>query len=178
MALEIPSSNYSIKNFLIFGFILLGVSVWFINDGYNPNSNYYKKEMEKGEGQPTLDLKINRATPFLTGAFAIYCFVSMALLKKRKIVADDNGLQIDGKTAIPYSAITKLDKRNFQEKGYFILFFQENGSERALKFSDKHYDKLGLLLDEIISKAGGQNANAGDETASLPDTDSPDENTV
>lgn len=148
MAIEAPLSKYKKQNFLIIAAVLIGAGLWFAYDGY-----VNKKFIEKNtvDGVPNSTLNFNRkAPPFMIGAgilLGVYFFV----VKGKKLTADENEL-ISGSVRIPYDAIEKVNKTNFDSKGYFILTYKDNGQEKDLKVSDRTYDNLPAVLDHIVAK--------------------------
>ena len=71
----------------------------------------------------------------------------------KKIIADENELVINGKQKIAYSAIQQINKTHFESKGYFIVGYKTaDGSDAEITISNKNYDDLGAVLDELVSK--------------------------
>ena len=149
MAIEAPLSKYKKKNMLIFMAILIGVGIWFYYDGH-----YNKKFIEKNmvDGKPNSTLNFNRKSPpYFVGAgiiLGIYFFI----VKGKKIIADDNTLNT-GKETIAYNTIEKINKTNFDSKGYFIVTYTDSGGQsKDVKLSDRNYDNLPAVLDQIVAK--------------------------
>ena len=83
---------------------------------------------------------------------ALLFIVRFGILKNKKIVAGDTGL-VTEKQTISYDSIEKIDKTHFDSKGYFIITYKNaDDGESQLKISDKNYDNLGAVLDELITK--------------------------
>ena len=150
MAVVAPLSRYKRNNFIIYISVCLVGVIWFAYDGYF--SKAFISKHTDAEGRPEFTLTLNRvAPPFLLAGAAFFggWFYAAA---KRRIVADDTGLTVPGRGAIPYDAIEKIDKTHFEKKGHFTLFYRLNGSEAQLKLSDLQYDKLPEVLDLIVAK--------------------------
>lgn len=149
MAIEAPLSKYKKQNFLIIAAILIGIGGWFAYDGYKNEKFIQKHTLEDGTPDSTLNFN-RKAPPFMIGAgilIGIYFFV----VKGKKLVADDNQL-IAGSTTIAYDAIEKVNKTHFDKKGFFVITYSQDGQSKELKLSDRTYDNLGAVLDQIVSK--------------------------
>ena len=148
MVITAPYSKYKKTNLQIFITMLLVAAVWFFYDGRN--EDFIKNHTI--EGQPDGTLVFNQKSPpyFLGGAIALG--VLLFVIKDRKIVLDDDKITAPGKS-VNISQIEKIDKTNFKDKGYFILTYKNGTSGSAdWKISDKSYDNLSAMLDEIIKK--------------------------
>ncbi len=151
MAITAPLSKYKKQTYLIWMAILIGFGVYCVYDGYFNDD--FKVKHSDAEGNPDSTLTFNRkAPPFLIGAgvvLGIYFFA----ISGRKIVAEDNELIINDKEKITYDSIEKIDKTNFKSKGYFVIMYKEpGGREVNLKISDRKYDNLEAVLNEVVSK--------------------------
>jgi len=148
MAIEAPLSNYKKKNILIIAAVLIGVGAWFAYDGYK-NEGFIKEHTIDGVADSTL-LFNKKAPPFMIGA-GVLLGVYFVMIKGKKIVADENEL-ICGKVTVAYDAIEKINKTHFDSKGFFVITYSQDGQNKELKLSDRTYDNLGAVLDEIVSK--------------------------
>ena len=159
MAIEAPLSSYKKKNFLIVFVLLFGAALIFGYDGYlskykwSRRHSFYKEHVIDNGGVPDSDMAFNQKAPpvfVIAGiAVAIYYLTAVA---KRRVVADDNGL-ITGKETIAYDAIEKINKTNFDSKGYFIVTYADSGGQsKDVKLSDRTYDNLPAVLDHIVAK--------------------------
>ena len=72
-------------------------------------------------------------------------------IKGKKIIADENEL-ICGKVKLPYDAIEKINKTHFDKKGFFVVTYSQDGQSKDIKLSDRTYDNLSAVLDQIVSK--------------------------
>jgi len=84
-------------------------------------------------------------------AAGILLGIYFVIVKDKKIIADENEL-ICGKVKIAYDAIEKINKTHFDKKGFFIVTYSQDGQNKELKLSDRTYDNLGQVLDQIVSK--------------------------
>lgn len=150
MAIEAPVSRYKKNNIKIFIAVLVGLAVWCVYDGYYNKAFIEEHTTESGPDSYLVGNKI--APPFFLGAAALlagYFFV----VKGRKITADENELVINGKKKISYDSIEKIDKTNFDAKGYFVIAYKDSsGGEVQRKLSDRDYDNLSNVLEHIAAK--------------------------
>lgn len=130
-------------------------AVWFTYDGWI-NKEYQEKETK--DGKPSANLLFNRYVPIPLAIMAGYFLLAAKKAPKFRIVADENGLSIDGGRTIPYKAITQIDKRYFEKEGHLSLIYTENDTEKKLKLTDRRYDNLGMVLDELVRRTGAQPA--------------------
>ncbi|MHC4771132.1 MAG: hypothetical protein ACYS8O_04945 [Planctomycetota bacterium] len=148
MAIEAPLSSYKKKNILIIVAVLIGVGAWFAYDGYK-NPDFIKKHTVDGVADSTLNFN-RKAPPFMIGA-GILLGIYFVVIKGKKIIADENEL-IAGSTTVSYDSIEKINKTHFDKKGFFIVSYSQGGQNKELKLSDRTYDNLGAVLDQIVSK--------------------------
>jgi len=154
MAIEAKLSKYKRNNWLIIIFVFAGIAAWFAYDGYI-NEKFQEKNTitnEAGEKVPSSTLVFNRKSPpfFLAGAIA--AAIWLFLIKDKKVIASDTSL-ITEKLEIPYDKIEQIDKTHFDSKGYFILTYKNpQGNEQTLRLSDRTYDNLPAVLDEIVKQ--------------------------
>jgi hypothetical protein len=151
MAIEAPLSRYKRTNFIIYVVACLGLAAWFTYDGYF-NEEFRQKYTDE-EGNPKVELTINRVAPPFLVAAAVALGVYYYRIQSRRLVADETELVIAGKEHIPYDAIEKIDKTYFDQKGHFtITYKQGDGSEAQKRLSDRDYDNLGAILDRLVAK--------------------------
>jgi hypothetical protein len=148
MAIEAPLSNYKKKNILIVAAILIGIGGWFAYDGYK-NQDFIDKHTVDGVADSTMNFN-RKAPPFMIGV-GILLGIYFVVVKGKKIVAEENQL-VMGNTSISYDAIEKINKTHFDKKGFFIVTYSQDGQSKELKLSDRTYDNLGAVLDQIVSK--------------------------
>lgn len=150
MAIIAPLSRYKKKNMLIMMAILFGLGIWCIYDGYY-NQKFIQNHVDEN-GTPQGWLAFNKkAPPFLIAGgilYAVYFFMS----RDKKVVADEEGFKT-GKTTIPYHAIEKINKTHFDSKGYFTVTYKDSsGQSKDVTVSDRNYDNLPAVLDQIVTK--------------------------
>lgn len=151
MAVEAPLSWYKRTNFAIYIAVCLAVAAWFAYDGYI-NESFISKHTD-ADGNPDFDLVVNRkAPPYLVGGAGLLAGYYL-VIRKRKVVADDEALIVAGKETIPYDAIETIDKTHFEKKGVFtITYTRGNGTPARRKLSTHQYDNLSAILDLLIAK--------------------------
>jgi len=153
MAIEAPLSKYKKQNLLIIVVVLVGLAGWFTYDGYI--SEKFQQEHteinDAGEEVPDSSLAFNRkAPPFFLGAgllVVVYFFV----IKGKKVVAGEKSLVLNGKE-IQYDSIEKINKTFFDKKGYFIVTYKDGAMEVDVKLSDRSYDNMPAVLDELVKQ--------------------------
>jgi len=156
MAITAPLSKYKKNNALIVVAICIGLAVIFAYDGYlskyewSLRRSFYDKHMK--DGIPSSTMNFNRKSPpFFLGA-AVLAVIYFSAIRNKKLVADGNELIINGKDRIPYDSIEKIDKTFFDSKGYFVISYKKNeNQESELRISDKTYDNLQAVLDELVA---------------------------
>lgn len=155
MAVEAPLSKFKKNNVKIFIVVLVGLSIWFIYDGYLNKGFIEKNTLDHGteDARPNSTLVFNQKAPLFlfpgAAALAVYFF----MIKDRKLTADDTKLTINGTKSIAYDKIESIDKTYFDAKGYFVItHVAEGGKEADLKLSDRMYDNLSAVLDELVAK--------------------------
>ena len=149
MATEATLSKYKQNTLKIIMVALIGFAVYCIYDGFY-NLKFIEKHTKDGVQDSTLVFNI-KSPPYLIGAtvlIGVYFFA----IRNKKIIADDNELILE-KQRIAYNSIEKIDKTNFDSKGYFFITYKDSqGNEKQLKISDRTYDNLSAILDELIAK--------------------------
>jgi hypothetical protein len=150
MAIEAPLSKHKKNNFRIGIVVLVGLAIWFAYDGYR-SEEFIKRHTDQN-GKPDSTLAFNRkAPPYLVGA-AVLLGVYLFAIKDKKVVADESSL-IVGKRQIAYDSIEKIDKTHFDSKGYFVITYKDyQGVDASLTLSDRIYDNLSTVLDELVAK--------------------------
>jgi hypothetical protein len=154
MAIEAPYSKFKLNNYLIYIVVCIVAGGWFAYDGYL-NEGYIKKHTKNyGTEEAVADSNLvgNRRLPFVLGAAALGFTILRFKRKGCKVVADDNGVTISGKT-IAYDSIESINKTNFDSKGFFTVTYKDAGdTECEQKFSDRSFDKMPAILDHIVAK--------------------------
>ena len=157
MAITAPLSKYKKNNALIIVAVCIGAAVIFAYDGYlskyewSLRRSFYDKHMK--DGVPSSTMNFNRKSPpFLLGA-GVLAGLYFAAIRNKKIVADGRELIINSKDRIPYDSIEKIDKTFFDSKGYFVISYKKKeNQESELRLSDRTYDNLPAVLDELVAK--------------------------
>jgi len=161
MAVVATGSKFRRNNgFIVVAFCLLA-GLWFGYDGWV--GDYHDEELAKGGGRATPNLLFNQYAPIPLALVAAYFLVSALRVSSQKIVAADDGLVLPGGSRIPYSGIRRIDRRFFEKEGHFTLEYNEGQANKHVKFSDRKYDNLGLLLDELVRRTGATPASSADK---------------
>lgn len=154
MAIEAPACKFRLTNLKIYIAACIIFGVIFAYDGYLSKYPWSMRQSfyEKHKGDSTM--KFNQIAPLVLAAGVAAFAVRLQMLKKIKLLADDDGLVIDGKTRIPFNSIVKIDKTHFNEKGgYFLITYKDNlNNEQQIKISDNKYDNLSAILDKLVEK--------------------------
>ena len=158
MAIEAPMSKFKLNNYKIYIVVCILIAVVFAYDGYlskyewSHRQKFYQEHFIDNDNQPDSTIKGNQIAPFALIALAALIAIRYAMVKDTKVVADETSLII-GKKVISYDSIEKIDKTNFDSKGYFAIGYKdESGGESEIKLSDRSYDDLKAVLDELVTK--------------------------
>jgi hypothetical protein len=150
MTLEAPLSRSRRTNFIIYIVACVAMAAWFAYDGYISKSFITAHTDEQGNPDSTLVFN-QKAPPFLLGG-AVFFGVCLFAVRGRKLIADENELILSAKETIPYDAIERIDKTHFESKGFFVITYKKDGREVNRRLSDRHWDRLGPILDHLIAK--------------------------
>jgi len=151
MAIEAPYSKYRRQNCLIFIIAFIVLSTWCVYDGYLNDEWIAEHTNEDGTPQPYLT--VNRQAPYVFVPLVILIGTFWYSVRDKKIVAEENELIISEKEKIPYDSIQKIDKTNYDSKGFFVITYKTGqGSEVDKKISYKSYDNLKPVLEHLVAK--------------------------
>jgi hypothetical protein len=151
MAIEATYSKYKKQNFIIGIILLIGLGAYCTYDGYF--NERFRDRHTSIEGKPDSTLVFNQKAPFFCLAGAVVLAIWFGMVKDRKIVAESDGIVINGKEKLTYQSIEKIDKTYFESKGYFIVTYKnEAGKEVERRFDGRAYDNLAAILDELVAK--------------------------
>ena len=141
-------SRHKKQNLKIWMIVLIGCAIWFSYDGY-VNKGFIEKHTKEGKADSTLNF--NRKSPpvFLLGA-AVFGAI-LYIRKDKKIQTDDKSIILANGTKICFETIERVDKTNFEKKGFFELAYKAGGKEEKQIFSRYQYDNMEAVLDEVIS---------------------------
>ena len=151
MAVEAPVSKFRKNNIAIYILVCIVFAAWFGYDGHF--NDKFKKEHSAADGTPDSTLVFNqKSPPFFVGA-AVLIGAYLLIIRKKKIIADENELVLCNGKKISYSSIQKIDKTHFEKKGFFIITYKdESGKEINRKISGRKYDNIKAVLDEVVAK--------------------------
>jgi hypothetical protein len=151
MAIEAPMSKFKKTNLKIYIVVCIALAVWCAYDGYV--NKEWIEEHTNPDGSPMPYLIFNQKAPFFFGGAAVLLGVYLLVIKNKKLVADDNDFVIGPDKKIAYDSIQKIDKTNFDSKGYFIVTYKDkDGRENNRKISDRTYDNLKAVLEHLVAK--------------------------
>ena len=151
MAVEAPLSKHKKNSLKIFMVLLIGFAMWFTYDGYF--STRFQEKYTSSEGVPDSTLVFNRQAPFYMVGAAIFLTAYFWLIKDKKVIAAENELLLSGGGKIAYDSIEQIDKTYFESKGYFVVTYKDStGREAKCRLSDRSYDNLSAVLDELVAK--------------------------
>lgn len=151
MAIEAPISKFKRTNLKIYIVVCIALAAWCAYDGYM-NKDWIE-EHTNTDGSPQSYLVFNQKAPFFFGGAAVLLGVCLFVIRNKKLIADDNDLVISPTEKIAYDSIQKINKTNFDSKGYFIITYKDkDGRENDRKISDKTYDNLKAVLEHLIAK--------------------------
>ena len=154
MAVEASASKFRRNNGFIFAAVCIVGALWFGYDGWF--GSYHDTELENNAGKPTVNLLFNQYVPIPLAAAAGYFLVTSLVASSRKLAADENGLVINGKKTLRYAEMKSIDKRRFEKEGHFTIEYEQAGKVERLKLSDRKWDNLGVLLDEVVKQTGAE----------------------
>ena len=151
MAIEAPLSKHKKNNFKIYIAVCIGLTIWCVYDAHF--NEKFKEKYTDANGNPKGWLVVNRnAPPFLIGA-GVLLGAYLFAIRNKKVIAGENELIISGKERISYDSIQKIDKTLFGSKGHFLITYKgKDDSEVNRKLSDKTYDNLAALLEDLVAK--------------------------
>jgi len=157
MAIEAPICKFKKNNLKIYIIACLVFAAVLAYDGYlskyewSHRRSFYEKHVK--EGKPDDTMKFNQITPIILVIFAAVLFGRFKALKDRRLLADENELILSDREKISFNSIQKIDKTNFDSKGYFVITHKDkNGNEINRKLSNKTYDNLTAVLNHIVAK--------------------------
>jgi hypothetical protein len=151
MAIEAPLSKFKKNNFKIAIAVCIGLAIWCAYDGYF--NEEWIKEHTDANGNPETDLIVNRKAPVFLLGVAVLIGAYLSAIRNKKIIAGESELIISDKKRIPYDSIQRIDKTYFDSKGFFLVTYKdEDGNEISRKISDRTYDNLTAILDELVAK--------------------------
>ena len=157
MAIEAPVSKYRKTNLKIYIAVCIIFAVVFAYDGYlskyewSRRHSFYEKHVK--DGRPDETMIFNQITPIVLAAAAVGLAARLRAVKDKKLLADENELVISGREKVSYDSIQKIDKTHFSSKGHFIIAYKDkDGTEINRKLSDRTYDNLAAVLDELVAK--------------------------
>ena len=148
MSLEIKYSSYRVGNWGIWALIMLGLSVWFTYDGYF-SEKFIADHTVDGVADDTL--KMNQRFWYVGVPLGLVSGVMYFICNKKRITADDEKITLNTGKTIKFDSIEAVDHTEFKSKGRFVVEYEDGGKQKYI-FSNKAWDGLEPLLENIISK--------------------------
>ena len=151
MSVEAPASRFRKNNLKMYIVACILFAAWCAYDGYF-NQEWIDDHTDD-DGNPEPYLLFNMYAPPVLGVLVLALGGGLLRLGKKKIVADENELIINGSQRISYDSIESVDKTHFESKGYFVITYKGAGpGETDCRISDKSYDNLAPVLEHIVLK--------------------------
>lgn len=151
MAIEAPLSKFKKTNLKIYIVVCIGLAIWCAYDGYL-NEDWIK-EHTNPDGTPQAYLTFNQKAPYFFAGAAVLLGIYLFAIRSKKLIADENELILSDGEKISLDSIQKIDKTNFDSKGYFIITYKDKeSSEINRKLSNRRYDNLAAILDHLVAK--------------------------
>lgn len=110
----------------------------------------------------------------LTALVGLISLIYWQRQRKTVIRNDETGISTDRPLVIPYTSITRVDKRVWKDKGYAYIYFQEGSRLGKLTLDDAKHDPkaLDIILAETVAKVG-PNTTIDEPPAAPPPTSPP-----
>lgn len=157
MVIEAPICKYKKTNLKIYIGACIIFAVMFAYDGYlskypwSHRQGFYNRHVK--DGKPDDTMMFQRISPFFLAGLAMGLACYLGFIKNKKIIADEEKLTIEGKNEVPYNSIEKVDKTNFDSKGFFLITYKDaSNAEKQLKLSNRRYDNLKPILEKVVDK--------------------------
>jgi hypothetical protein len=151
MSVEAPLSRHRKSNLKIYVGVCVVAAVWLGYDGYF-NENFRGRHTD-ADGRPDASLVFNQMASPVSACLAVLLAGYLFAIRDRKIVAEENQLVISAKERIGYDSIQQINRTHFESKGFFVITYQDSHRGQVdRKLSDRGYDNLSAVLDELVAK--------------------------
>jgi hypothetical protein len=97
----------------------------------------------------TRDIRTQFIMALIFCPIGIASLIAVALNSRRRFSAEDDGLHGFAATAIPYTAITAIDKKKWDRKGIAKLEVSIEGAARKITLDDWKFRGIAAILAEI-----------------------------
>jgi len=112
---------------------------------------FYEKHVK--DGRPDDTMIFNQVIPIVLVGVAVALAIRLWAVKDKKLLAGESELVISDKERISYDSIQKIDKTHFDSKGFFTITYRRGGgTESSCRLSNKKYDNLPAILDELVAR--------------------------
>jgi hypothetical protein len=102
---------------------------------------------------------------FMVGGFVVGLAALVWLLMNlpRKVASDEQGLHCPGGPTIPYDAIQRIDKDQWDRKAIAIVHYEHNGKAGTCKLDDWKFRGAAQVLAEVEQKRGSGDQAVAEE---------------
>jgi hypothetical protein len=149
-AVVAPISKYKKTNLKIYMVVCLVLAAWFSYDGYFNKDFIAKYTNDDGTIKDTL--VFNQKAPIVLVVISFLVAFRIFVVKDRKVTADEEAITVNDKEKIPYTAIKKVDKTWYKEKGYVDIEYNTGEGQTSSRISSKNYDNLDAVIEKLTAK--------------------------
>jgi hypothetical protein len=89
----------------------------------------------------------------------------------KKLTADANGFQPPWHPYIPFSQITKVDRRSWKNKGIAVVYYKNGDAEKKAPLDDLRFIGAQAILDRIQEKFSGEVVDFEEEAGTQDEAD-------
>jgi len=116
------------------------------------------------------NLLFNQVGAVCLAGLAVVLIIGFVKINGTRVVADETGIDVNGKLKIKWSDLTGADDSGY-EKGLVTVFYKQDGNERKYVIDNYKIDHFEELLDEISSRRPDVLPPAEEQADSEQDTD-------
>lgn len=138
MALVCGLAKSRKMKWIIYIILALGAGIYCYYDGFV--SEKYLKDLS--------NLWFNRVGSIVLAVAFVVLVIGFFVILKTRIAADDDGIDVNGKSKIPWKDIVRIDDGNV-EKGLVDIFYTVEGQEEKWTADSYKIDRFDELLDMI-----------------------------
>jgi len=166
MSVKAIGSKYAKNTSYLYVLICMVMGLWFCYDGWF--GEYRATELAKNDGMPTPNLYANQYLIIPLTLISIWFYISALKVGKLVAEATSEGLIINNNPLIAYTDFVHIEDR-FKTKGVVIIAYMSDGVQNEVKLSDRQYDQLGLLRDELIRQTNASTEGSDDDQVAAND---------
>ena len=94
------------------------------------------------------NLMFNKVLAVVLAVTFVVLVIGFFVIKKTRVVVDENGISVNGKLLIAWDSITELDDSR-EEKGLLDIFYTKDGKKAKYVLDNYKVDHFEEMLDEI-----------------------------